>query len=134
MSSSSISISYHISCSFILSLLLIFSPVYSILFYFISNWFYSILFYLIWLNLYYSVSYLISLNDLCLSVRLSVCVFICMNRFLFSLRFFSLSFLFSHERLPRTHIYGHMHGHTHTYEYDIGILLYTILLWVASWR
>ena len=46
--------------------------------------------------LYCSVLYLISMNDLCLSVRLSVYLFICMNKFMFSLLscFFILSLLF----------------------------------------
>ena len=62
-------ISYDILCSFILCLLLIWSP------------FYSIEFDL----LYCSVLYFMSMNDLCLSVRLSVCLFICVKNFLFSL-------------------------------------------------
>ena len=122
MSSSYIIISYHISCSVILSLLLIWSPFYSILLYFKLIEFDSILFYFIEFDLLYcSVLYLISMNDLCLSVRpsvrLSVCFFISMNKFMFSLLVhFSLPFFsflmnifltHSHTR-TRTHKYMHM--------------------------
>ena len=77
MGSSYITISYHISCSYILSLLLICSPLYSVLFYSILLYFKlirfdSILFdFIEFDSLYCSVLYLISMNDLCLSVRLS---------------------------------------------------------------
>ena len=71
-------LSYHISCSLILSLLLIWCPFDSILFDSIESDL-----------LYCSVSYLISMNDLCLSVYLSVCVFISMNKSFFPLLFFS---------------------------------------------
>ena len=67
-------ISYHISCSFIVSLLLIWSPFHLILFYFIL------------LNsIYYIVQYNISYQwMICvyLSVRPSVCLSVCMNKFL----------------------------------------------------
>ena len=104
-------IPYHISCSFILSLLLIWSPFYSIL----LN---SILFYWIWFNLLFCI--VSHINEWFVSVRLSVCVFICMNKFfsyLFPLLFFTLfSLLFSFLMivfLTNTHT----HWHTNTYEY-----------------
>ena len=117
MSSCYIIISYHISCSLILSLLLIWSPLHSILSYSTSFqidsiWFYFIFYFIEFDLLYCSVLYVISMNDLCLSVRpsvcLSVCVFICMNKFMFSLLItlhfhFSFFTLFSHEHLPHTH-------------------------------
>ena len=114
---------YHISCSFILSLLLIWSPFhsiqfysilfYSILFYFISNRFDSIWFYTLLFNsIYYVVQYSISYQWMicvCLSVRPSVCLSVCLSVwislcFLFSpvSSIFLFSF-FSHERLPHTH-------------------------------
>ena len=79
-------ISYHISCFFILSLLLIWSP------------FYSILFNLIYYVVQYSISYQWMIC-VYLSVCLFVCLFICMNKFIFSLLscflILSLLFLFS---------------------------------------
>ena len=56
---------YHILCFFILSLLLIWSPFYSILFYFISNWF-TILF-----------SIVSHINEWFVSICLSVCLSLC---------------------------------------------------------
>ena len=88
-------ISYHISCSFILFLLLIWSPFYSILFYWVR---FTVLF-----------SIASHINEwfvsVCPSVCPSVCLFICMNKCMFSLLscFFILSLLFSYERLPHTH-------------------------------
>ena len=119
-------ISYYISCSFILSLLLIWSPFYSILFYSTlfpidSIRFDPTLFYWIRFTVLFSiVSYINEwFMSICPSICLSVCVFICMNKFMFSLLscffilsllFFyslfiliSLSLLFSYERLPHTH-------------------------------
>ena len=88
-------ISYHVSCSFILSLLLIWSPFYSILFY-------SILFYRIRFTILFSIvshtnEWFVSIcPSVCPSICLSVCLFICMNKFMFSLLscFFILSLLF----------------------------------------
>ena len=111
-------ISYHISCSFILFLLLIWSPFYSILFYWVR---FTVLF-----------SIASHINEwfvsVCPSVCLSVCLFICMNKCMFSLLscFFILSLLFpfsfhfnfsfsfsffSYERLPHTHTDTHIHIH-----------------------
>ena len=105
-------ISYHISCSLILSLLLISSPY--IFFSIVSHiieWFVSI----------------------CPSVCLSV--YLCEKDFVpSSSRFSSLSslfpiffFFFSHERLPHTpmHIYTHTHTHWHSYTYEYMFLLMT---------
>ena len=71
-------ISYHISCSYVLSLLLIWSPFHSILFYFISFqihsiWFYSILLNSIYCIVQYSISY-----QWMICVYLSVCLSICL--------------------------------------------------------
>ena len=122
-------ISYHISCTFILSLLLIWSAdLISIVFYstlFQIDWirFYSIEFDSILLNLiYYIVQYCISYQwmicvcqSICPSVCLSICLFICMNNFsLFSLlysSFFSLSFLMI---VFLTHTQSNSHKHTAT--------------------
>ena len=130
---------YFISSADLISILF-----YSILFYFISNrldliWFYSILFYSIEFDLLYcSVLYLISMNDLCLSICPSVCLLICINKFLFSISYlFSLFFLFSLFsfllNVFLTHTHMHMNTHTrartHTYiwiyvpSYDSYILL-----------
>ena len=127
MSSCYITISYHtisrvllfyLFCWFDLHSILF----YSILFYFISNWFDWILFNSIELDLLYSsVLYLISMNDLCLSVSLfilpSVCLSVWISFSLFSLLFFlSLLFtlFFSHERLPYTHTRTWTHTYTDT--------------------
>ena len=111
--------SHHISCSLILSLLLICSPFYSNLLYFKLILYDSIRFDSIEVDLLYcSVLYLISMNDLCLSVRPFVCLFICMNKFLFSplslLYIFPL-FLFSYEHLPHTHTRTRTRTRTHKY-------------------
>ena len=148
MSSCYITLSYHIISylmffNFISSADLITIQFYSILFYFISNRFDLILFYSLLLNsICYIVQYCISYQwMICvyLSVHLSVCVFICMNKFMFSVLscFFILSllFLFSFHfyfsfislfifislsflmNVFLTHTHGHGHGHTNTYEY-----------------
>ena len=132
-------ISYYISCFFILSLLLIWSPFHSILiyfnlFYFISNrfdliWFDWILFY--WIRFTVLFSIVSHINEwfvsVCPSIYLSVCMFICMNKFLsFSLLsfFFILSLLslfsfhfhfsfFSYERLSHTHTHTDTDTHIH---------------------
>ena len=145
MSSSYITISYHII-------------LYLMFFYFISSadsisnstlfqidsiWLNSILFYSVLLNsIYYIVQYSISYQWM-ICVYLSVCLFICMNKFMFSLLsffilslliFISLSFLFlfsffSHERLPHTHTHTRTRTRTHKFiwiyvpSYDSYILL-----------
>ena len=133
-------ISYHISCSFILSLLLIWSLFYfiwslfySILFYFISNRFDLIEFFSLLLkSIYYIVQYSISYQwMICvyLSVHPSVCLSVWINLcFLFSpvalfflysffslFIFISLSFLSFLMNVFLTHTHGH--GHTNKYEY-----------------
>ena len=124
MSSSYITISYHIILYlmffyFISSANLISIPFYSVLFYFISNrfdliWFYSILFCSIEFDLLCcTVLYLISMNDLCLSVcpsvRPSVCLSVWISLcFLFSLSLsylFSFSFLFLFSWTSSSHTY-----------------------------
>ena len=124
MSSSYITISYHIILYlmffyFISSADLISIPFYSILFYFISNRFDLIVF------------YLIAMNDLCLSVRPSVWLFICMNKF------FSFLFFFSHERLLHTHNHTHIHTDTDT-QIHMNICSFLWLLHVSTkvgkWR
>ena len=132
MSSSYITISYHTISRVLLFYLfcwfdlLIWSPSYSILFYFISNWFFligfnSIEFDSILLNLiYYILQYCISYKWMicvCLSVYLSVYLFICMNKF--------FSFLLSHERLPHTYNHTHIHTDTDTNTYEYMFLLMT---------
>ena len=121
---------YFISSADLISILFHLIPLFSILLYLKLIRFDLILFYFILLNLiYYIVQYCISYEwMICvyLSVRLSVCVFICMNKFivysffvffflfLFSFFLFSLySFftLFSYERLP--HTYTHTLTRTH---------------------
>ena len=141
-------ISYHISCSYILSLLLIWYPFHSILFYSTLFQIDSILFHFIEFDLLYcSVLYVISMNDLCLSVRPSVCLSVCLSVwislcflfspvslfFLYPFFFFSLfififlSLLFSHERLPHTHTRTRTRTHTYIWiyvpSYDSYILL-----------
>ena len=141
MSSCYITISYHILCSFILCLLLIWSPFHSILFYFISNrfdliWFYSLLLNSIYCIVQYSISYqwmicvYLSVRP---SVCLSVCVFICMNKFMFCRFFlflFFLLFLYS-LFLWTSSSHTHWHGHTHTYEYMF--LLMTRTYYFKRW-
>ena len=120
MSSSYITISYHnMFFYFISSAALISIPFCSILFYSTLFQIDSILFYSIEFDLLYcSVLYLISMNDLCLSVRLFVCLFICMNKFMFSLLFlFCFPFFSFLMNVFLTHTHGHGHGHTNTYEY-----------------
>ena len=116
---SSCYITLHLFFYFILSLLLLWSPFYSILFYSTLFQIDSILFYFILLNsIYCIVQYSISYQwMICvyLSVCPSVCLFICMNKFLFSF-LFSFS-LFSWTSSSHTHIHIHGHGHTNTYEY-----------------
>ena len=116
-------ISYHNSCSFILSLLLIWSPFYSILVNFKSILFDSILFFILLNLIYYIFQYCISYQwMICVylvrsSVCLSVCLFICMNKFMFSLLscFFSLYPFSLFSWTSSSHTHGH--GHTNTYEY-----------------
>ena len=144
MSSCYITISYLMFFYFISSADLI-----SILFY--SILFHSILLYfkLIWFDLilstsiefdllYFSVLYLISMNDLCLSVRPSVCLFICMNKFMFSLLFFFSFFtLFSWTSSSHTYKHGHTHTDTDT-QIHMNICsflwLVHIALTVCKWR
>ena len=85
-------ISYHILCSFILFLLLIWSPFYSILLYFKSIRFDSILFYFIlfyWIRFTILFSIVSHTSEWFVSIRPSVlpsvCLFIWMNKFMFSL-------------------------------------------------
>ena len=68
-------ISYHISCSFTLSLLLIWSPFYSILFY-------STLLYFKLIRFTVLFSIVSHINEWFVSVCPSVCLFICMNKFM----------------------------------------------------
>ena len=139
MSSCYITLPYHIISHVLLFYLFCWYDLHSILFYSTlfqidSIWFYLILFYWIWFTILFSIVSHINewFVSICPSVRPSVCLFICMNKFMFSLLscFFTLSFLFlfsshfhfsffSYERLPhsRTHGHGHGHGHTNTYEY-----------------
>ena len=98
MGSCYITISYHISCSLILSFLLISSPFH----YFLLN------------LIYYIVEYCISFQWM-ICVYLSVCLFICMNKFFFSLRFFSLFFFLVFSLFSSSHAHAHACTHTHTY-------------------
>ena len=118
MSSSYITLSYHISCSFLLSLLLIWSPFYSILFY-------STLFQIdsIHCIVQYSISYqwmicvyLSVCPSVCSSVCLSVCLSVWISLCFLFFTLFSFLFLFSFlMNVFLTHTHGH--GHTNTYEY-----------------
>ena len=107
MSLSYITISYHIISHVFLFYLFCCFDLHSILFYSTLFQIDSILFYSIEFDLLYCSVLFISMNDLCLSVRPSVCLFVSMNKYLFSLlflfSFISLSLLFSYERLPHTH-------------------------------
>ena len=79
-------ISYHISCSFVLSLLLIWSPFHTILFY--STLFQidlfrieSILFYWIWFTLLFSV--VSHINEWFVSICPSICLSVCLCVYLY---------------------------------------------------
>ena len=100
MSSCYITLPYHIISYVLLFYLFCCFDLHSILFYSISFqidliWLNSILLNLIYYIVQYSILYQWMIC-VCLSVRLSVCLFICMNKFMFSLLscFFILSFLF----------------------------------------
>ena len=78
---------YHISCSLLSSVDLF--PFDSILLYFISNWFDSIQFVSIRFTILFSI--VSHINEW----FVSICLFVCLNKFLFSLRFtFIFYFLF----------------------------------------
>ena len=141
MSSCYITISYHIISYlmffyFISSAALISIPFCSILFYFISNRFDSFLFYWIWFTILFSI--VSHTSEWFVSICPSVRLFICMNKFMFSVLscFFILSLLFlysfhfhfsffSYECLPHTHTRTRTHKYIWIYvpSYDSYILL-----------
>ena len=91
---------------------------YSTLFYFISNWLDSILFYFIEFDLLYcSVLYLISMNDLCLSVRLSIClsVYLYEEVYVFSSLLFLYSFIVLFSFISLSFLMNVFLTHTHTH-------------------
>ena len=125
--------------SFILSLLLICSPFYSIQIYFISNWFDSIRVEssrVDWVGFYWfrftillrivphnNERFVSICLPVCLSVRPSLCLSVWTSFcFLFFFHLFSPSFRFLLSFVMNvflTHTYGYTHTrtHTHTYEY-----------------
>ena len=139
MSSPYIIISYlRFSCIFFWFVL------HRILFYFISNWFNSILFDSVVLHSILCLFVRPSVH--LLSVCLSVYLFICMNKFLFSLLFSFLSFLylisflflmtfFFHEHLPCTFTCTCTHADTHMHMNICSFLwLVHITSEVGKWR
>ena len=133
MSSCYIILSYHIISYLMFFYFISSAALFSILFYWIR---FTVLFCIVSHTNEWFVS-------VCPSVCSSVCVFICMNKFMFSLLscFFILSFLFlfslhfhfsfftlfSHERLPHTHIRTRTRTHKYIWiyvpSYDSYILL-----------
>ena len=140
MSSSYITISYHTISRVLLFYLFCWFDLHCILFSSILLYFKLILF--DWIQfypiefdlLYSSVLYLISMNDLCLSVNLSILPSVCLSvwisfslfSFLFTLSFsfyFLMNVFLTH---THTHTPGHIHIHGHTNTYEHMFLLMTL--------
>ena len=123
MSSSYITTSYHIISHVLLFYLFCWFavhsiPFYSILLHFKSIRFDSIGFYWIWFTILFSIVSHVNewFVSICLSGRLSYCLFICMNKFMFSFLFSSLLF-FSFPSLFSWTPSSHTHTRTHTHTY-----------------
>ena len=150
MSSSNITLPCHIPCYFILSHLLICPRFYSTLFQIDSIRFDSTRFDSFRFDLpYCSVLYLLLMNDLCLSVRLSVYLSVWISFCFLLVSFLSLSFLFflysflmnvflTHP-CTYTHTHTHTRTHTRTHTYiNINICSFSWLVHITSkvgkWR